>query len=365
MIRRLDHLRPEALCVKTAAWLRERIDWQPAVRWLAQKTVPIQPFSWAYLTGGAAVFLFGLQAITGCLLMFYYQPSEATAHESVKRIMAEVPYGWFVRSVHAWGATFFIAAVLLHFLGALFYKAYRRPRELTWLSGILMLGLALGFGFSGYLLPWNELSYYATLVGTKIPDAIPVFGGFVMHFLRGGEQVTGATLTRFYALHVVVLPLALGGLLAVHLLLVQVQGMSLPLGMPSEKVRDHRPFFSEFLLIDGCVWLLLIGAIATLAVFLPAEIGRKADALTPAPEGIKPEWYFLFLFKNPEARTRGAGCCRLCDRGLVLCCAPLPRPQCGSRRAQPPLYGRVFDRLALRGDLRGPGVARPRHAAGP
>ena len=87
----------------------------------------------------------------------------------------------------------FIAAVLLHFLGVLFYKAYRRPRELTWLSGILMLGLALGFGFSGYLLPWNELSYYATLVGTKIPDAIPVFGGFVMHFLRGGEQVTGAT----------------------------------------------------------------------------------------------------------------------------------------------------------------------------
>ena len=170
-----------------------------------------------------------------------------------------------------------------------------------------MLGLALGFGFSGYLLPWNELSYYATLVGTKIPDAIPVFGGFVMHFLRGGEQVTVATLTRFYAFHVVVLPLALGGLLAVHLLLVQVQGMSLPLGMPSEKVRDHRPFFSEFLLIDGCAWPSLIGAIATLAVFLPAEIGRKADALTPAPEGIKPEWYFLFLFKTLKLVPEGLG----------------------------------------------------------
>jgi quinol-cytochrome oxidoreductase complex cytochrome b subunit len=296
--RQRDELDAESPGNPAAAWVRARIDWQPALDLMAKKTVPIHRHAWAYLIGGAAMFLAGLQVVTGCLLMLYYQPSETTAHESVRRIMTEVPYGWFVRSVHAWGATFFIAIVFLHFLSVLFYKAYRRPRELTWVSGMFLLFLALGFGFSGYLLPWNELSYYATLVGTTIPDAVPVVGKFFVHCLRGGEHVTGATLTRFYAFHVAFFPLALGGLLAIHLTLIQVQGMSLPLGMKPEKVRDQRPFFTEFLLVDGCLWLLLIGVIATLCVFLPAEIGPKADPLKPAPVGIKPEWYFLFMFKT-------------------------------------------------------------------
>jgi quinol-cytochrome oxidoreductase complex cytochrome b subunit len=296
--RHLEDLTSEAVGSAVSSWIGERVDWRPAARLLAEKTVPIHRHSWAYFLGGAAMFLFGLQVVSGCLLMLYYQPSETTAHESVQRIMTEVPYGWFVRSVHAWGATFFIAIVLLHFLSVLFLKAYRRPRELTWLSGAFMLLLALGFGFSGYLLPWNELSYYATLVGTKIPDAVPLVGGFFVHFLRGGDQVTGATLTRFFALHVAILPLILGGLLAFHLTLIQVQGMSLPLGMTQRQVRDRRPFFTEFLPLDACLWLVLMGAIATLAVLLPAEIGQKADVLKPAPEGIKPEWYFLFMFKT-------------------------------------------------------------------
>jgi cytochrome b6 len=212
--------------------------------------------------------------------------------------MTEVPYGWLIRGIHVWGAHLFIGCAVLHFLTVLFSGAYRKPRELTWVSGVVLLFLALSFGFSGYLLPWNELSYYATLVGTQIPGTIPVVGDFVVQLLRGGEQVGGDTITRFFAAHVMILPLTLGCFLSVHLALIQFQGVSLPLGMKEDKVRDHHPFFSEFALGDSCLWLVLLGAIVTLAVLLPAEMGAKADPLKPPPVGIKPEWFFLFMFQT-------------------------------------------------------------------
>ena len=174
--------------------------------------MPIHRWSWLYLLGGAALFLLVLQVATGCLLMLYYQPAQDTAHESIKQIMTQVPYGWLIRSMHAWGASLFIAVVGLHFLSVLFTKAYRKPRELTWLSGMCLLGLAVGFGFSGYLLPWNELAVAATKVGTDIPGIVPVVGHFIVHFLRGGTEVTGATLTRFFGFHVAIMPALLGRL---------------------------------------------------------------------------------------------------------------------------------------------------------
>ena len=134
---------------------------------------------------------------------------------------------------------------------------------------------------------------------------MPGIGDLAVHLLRGGQQVAGDTITRFFAAHVMILPLAFGLFLLVHLALIQVQGMGLPLGLAREKVKDHRPFFTEFLLDDACLWLLLLGLIVTLALYLPAEMGTKADPLRPAPEGIKPEWYFLFMFQTlkrmPEA----------------------------------------------------------------
>ena len=220
-----------------------------------------------------------------------------------------------------------------------------------------MLALALAFGFSGYLLPWNELSYYATLVGTEIPAVVPGVGGFVVHFLRGGDQVTGATITRFFAAHTVILPLMFGALLAIHLILIQFQGQSLPLGMPPHKVRDQRPFFSEFLLIDGCVWLLLLGAVATLAVFLPAEVGEKADVLKPAPLGIKPEWYFLFMFKTLKVRARGCWAWPCFALGaLFFLAVPFLDRNARQERQQPRLDRLVCGRDNLRGDVRDPGV---------
>jgi cytochrome b6 len=347
--------RLEDLASGASDWLRQRIDWGPLAAILAKKTVPVHRRTWIYALGGAAMFLFALQVATGCLLMLYYQPSDTTAYESVREIMTRVPYGWLIRSLHVWGANFFIATAAVHFVTVLFTRAYRKPRELTWLSGLLMWFIALTFGFSGYLLPWNELAYYATRVGTEIPDALPGVGGFIVHFMRGGEQVTGATLTRFFAVHVAILPLGFAALLAVHLFLIQFQGMSLPLGMTARDVRDHRPFFSEFLLVDFCVWLLVLGAIATLAVFLPAEMGQKADVLKPAPVGIKPEWYFLFPFKTLKMVPEAVGVAMFAAGALFFLALPLLDRKASREQKSPGftvtfvvlfLYAATFETLA-------------------
>jgi cytochrome b6 len=325
----------EAIRAGAADWIGQRVDLAPLAAALQKKTVPIHRHSWIYLLGGGALFLFAFQVLTGVLLMLYYQPAELTAHESVERIMTQVPYGWLVRSMHAWGASLFIGLSGLHLLTVLFSRAYRRPRELTWLSGTLLLFLALGFGFSGYLLPWNELAYYATLVGSKIPTAIPLAGEFVVHWLRGGPQVSGDTITRFCAAHVLILPLAFAAVLLVHLALIQAQGMSLPLGLAAREVRDHRPFFSEFVLIDCGVWLLLLGLTATLAVFLPAELGVKADVLRPPPPGIKPEWYFLFLFQVLKHVPEPVGVALFAAGAAFLVAIPFLDRHAGRERASP------------------------------
>ncbi len=329
-----------------ADWIAERIDLGPLTGFLAKKTVPVHRHSWIYLLGGAALFLLAMQVASGCLLMLYYQPTEAAAHASVEKIMTDVPFGWLVRSMHAWGANLLIAAATLHFLTTLFTRAYRKPRELTWLAGMALLFLLLGAGFTGYLLPWTELSYFATLVGTQIPGAIPGVGEFLVHFLRGGAHVTGDTITRFYAGHVMIVPLAIAGVLGIHLLLVQFQGMSLPLGMAKKRVKDHSPFFTEFAIVDACVWLVLFAVIATLAVFLPPEIGAKADPLKAAPAGIKPEWYFLFVFQTLKHVPETLGVVTFGVGALFLTVLPMLDRNAGRERRSP-IFTFVFVLLCV------------------
>jgi cytochrome b6 len=162
-----------------------------------------------------------------------------------------------------------------------------------------LLGLALGFGFTGYLLPWNELAYFATKVGTEITSAVPGIGQFAGRLLRGGDEVTGATLTRFYGIHVAILPATAVALLGLHLYLVQRHGMSVPPGVEREGGASRvMPFVPNFLLRDIVGWLSALAVLAALAAYFPAELGKKADPFLPAPAGIKPEWYFMFMFQT-------------------------------------------------------------------
>ncbi len=278
-------------------WLEERLGWRAAQELIEHKVVPRHRHSIWYYFGGMTLFLFGIQVCTGILLLLYYRASAETAFESVQFIMTEVQFGWLVRSIHSWSANLMIAAAFIHMFSALFLRAFRRPRELTWVSGALLLFLSLCFGFSGYLLPWNKLAYFATKVGTDIAGVVPVIGPFLLRFLRGGDEVTGATLTRFFGFHVAILPATATVLLATHLYLVQKHGMSTPPSVNPETTPKMK-FIPQFLLRDLVGWLAALTVLAALAALYPWELGEKADPFAPAPAGIRPEWYFVFMFQT-------------------------------------------------------------------
>ena len=284
------------------AWLDERLDLSALRAFLAEKSVPVHRHSVWYYMGGITLFLFGVQVATGILLLLYYRPSASEAYESVQFIVSHVEFGWLIRNLHAWSANLLILMTFVHLFSTFFLRAYRKPRELTWITGVLLLFVMLGFGFSGYLLPWNELAFFATKVGTGIAGVVPFAGDFLVRFLRGGDEVTGATLSRFYGLHVAILPAITTVLLGTHLLLIQRQGMSVP---PSVEKREkagekipQEPFFPNYVLQDVMWWYVALAVLAALALFLPWELGRKADAFAAVPAGIRPEWYFVAMFQT-------------------------------------------------------------------
>ena len=281
-------------------WLDERVDLSGVRHFIAEKGVPIHTQKIWYYLGGMTLFLFLVQVASGILLLLYYRPSAEEAYESVQFIVTQVEFGWLIRSIHSWSANLLILAAFAHLFSVFFLRAYRKPRELTWITGVLLLFVMLAFGFSGYLLPWNELAFFATKVGTGIAGAVPMVGDALMRFMRGGDDVTGATLSRFYALHIAILPAITTLLVAVHLLLVQRQGMSVPISLAQRLKKGERlkqmPFFPDYILRDILLWYIAIALLAALAAFYPWELGRKADAFAPVPPGIRPEWYFLAMF---------------------------------------------------------------------
>ncbi len=287
---------------KLIAWFDARLPVRPLVELMRHKRVPEHRYSIWYYFGGISLFLFGIQVGTGALLLLYYRPSAGEAYESVQFIMTRVPFGWLVRSIHAWSANLMVAGAVAHLISVLFLHAYRKPRELTWMSGLLLLALTLAFGFTGYLLPWNELAFFATSVGTDIAVTIPFAGEFIVRFLRGGDDVTGATLTRLFGVHVAILPAITTALLAIHLALVQMHGMSVPPSV-EDRVRSTGlgvrsvPFFPHFILKDLFAWTCALALLAGLAAFYPWELCAKADPFASAPAGIQPEWYSLWMFQ--------------------------------------------------------------------
>jgi quinol-cytochrome oxidoreductase complex cytochrome b subunit len=311
------------------AWFDERLGISDAVAFLRHKTVPLGSHTLWYYLGGVAMFLFGIQVLTGLLLLFYYKPGVETGYESVQFIVTRVPFGWLIRSLHSWSANLMVFAVFLHMFSVYFLKAYRPPRELTWLTGMALLVLTLTFGFSGYLLPWNELAFFATKVGTDIAGLLPVIGPGVARLLRGGDEVGGATLTRFFGFHVAMLPIAFFAVLGVHLLLIQRQGMSESIAAKGKETRGM-PFYPGFILRDAILWLGVLGVLLVLCTFLPWELGVKADPFTSAPAGIRPEWYFTFVsqsLKYLPAKIAGidgdvVGICTFLGGGAFLFLVP-------------------------------------------
>lgn len=285
---------------KLNEWVKERLDLSSVEEFASHKRVPHFSGSFWYYFGGVSLFLFIVQVVTGILLLMYYQPGAQTAFESVHFIISKVKFGWLIRSIHSWSANLMIFSIFIHMFSVYFTKAFRKPRELTWFSGFVLLVLAFAFGFSGYLLPWNTLSYFATKVGTEITAVVPIIGEPIMQLLRAGNDVSTATLTRFFGLHVAVFPAIFTVILSVHLLLIQVQGMHEPESWKDNPAAQKRymPFFPNFVLRDVLLWLIVLNVLAILAVYFPWELGAKADPFAPAPAGIKPEWYFLFMYQS-------------------------------------------------------------------
>lgn len=274
---------------------------------VTKKEVPVHRMSWAYYMGGLTMLFFLIQLGTGVFLLFYYQPTVSDAHASVEYITHYVNSGFLIRNLHTWSSSCMILCLLVHVLTAFAMKAFASPREVTWLSGAMLLVLTFAFGFTGYLLPWHQIAVNATKVvlqsieeaGRYLPGALSAVPTYLKELIQGEVSIGQATLSRFYALHVVILPLMFFGCIGLHLLAVQLHGMSQGVDKPSKKSERFFPFF---LLKDFWFWGIAFLVVFILALCVPFEsfysypLFEAYDALGSTPDGIKPEWYFYFVY---------------------------------------------------------------------
>jgi ubiquinol-cytochrome c reductase cytochrome b subunit len=302
-------------------WLEERTSLSAVGRAVFRRNVPLG-VGVLYTLGFAAAFVFALQIATGIVLALYYAPTPDHAHASVAYVTNEVAFGRIVRGLHHWGSSAMVVLVVAHLIVVFALAAYKRPREVTWLLGVALLVLTLAFGFTGYLLPWDEKAYWATSVGTNMLGTVPFAGEFLLRVARGGVELGASTLTRFYALHVLVLPAVTAVLIALHVALVIRHGVSVPpslwhaewqsappLPPPSSRERQPaeaaryaafkqagRPFWpdviAEDLGIATMVFLVLLGLTVSVGVPLEAPADPTNTSYIP-----RPEWYFLGLFQ--------------------------------------------------------------------
>ena len=212
------------MAAKVYAWLDERLGLTGIYNTVLDRKVP--RVNWWFTLGSASLFLFTMQVVTGIFLSVYYVPSPDHAYDSIQYIMTGVAFGWLVRGIHHWGATLMVIVVFAHLLRTFFYAAYKYPREVTWITGVVLFLSTLGMGFTGYLLPWNQKAYWATTVGTEIPGTAPLIGPLIIRILRGGADLSAVTLARFFAVHIWFFPAVIAIIILVHLYLVVRLGIS-------------------------------------------------------------------------------------------------------------------------------------------
>lgn len=282
-------------------WLEERYRVQELLDSLFNHPAPKRSNFLDYL-GFATLFAFINQAITGILLSAVYIPSANEAYSSVKAIQDSVPEN-FVRSLHSWGANFMIVLVVLHLLRVFYEAAYKRPRELTWVSGVILLLGTVALAFTGYLLPWDQEGYWATTVGTAMAGYVPGIGDFLVQVLRGGAKVTGATLTRFYSIHMLVLPvIILIGFLP-HIFFVFRQGMTSTDELTEAKkkgkdiTKNSRPFYPDVIFRMAIFILIIAVGLFIIAGYFPKDLGDPADPINKAHFIAKPAWYFMGVYQ--------------------------------------------------------------------
>lgn len=279
-------------------WLRERLPISGAeLREMTNEPVPNHMKRWWFALGGTPAYLFIVQIATGILLAFYYEAAPATAYRSVQYITREAAFGWYLRSLHKWGATLMIASVVLHQMRVYFTGAYRKPRELNWMVGMCLLLATLMTGFTGYSLVFEQLSYWGATVGANITDSVPFVGHFLKRMLLAGDGYNRQTLSRFYVFHAAVLPAVIVALVAIHVTIIRLQGVTefkfedAPKDEPA-----HFEFFPDHLYTELIMGLVLMIVLSALAMVFPAALGPVADPLT-TPEVIKPEWFFYVAFR--------------------------------------------------------------------
>jgi ubiquinol-cytochrome c reductase cytochrome b subunit len=252
---------------------------------------------WAYIFGSVLLFLFISQTVTGIFLSLYYVPSADHAHTTVAYLVKAVTGGSFLRSLHAYGSSAVVITMLLHLTQTFVYGSYKGRREVLWISGCVLFALMLAMAFTGYLLPWDQKAFFATTVGTNMASEVPLVGGLLKRFMRGGNEMGTLTLSRFFVAHVFILPALILGYIAVHVYLFRKAGAA---GPPSEDpIRPKLPserFYPKQVMMDAAMSLLVIIALGALAHWLPTELGPKAN---PADTQYvpRPEWYYLPIFQ--------------------------------------------------------------------
>lgn len=273
-------------------WLDSRTGYRALVRHALYEELP-RGTGWPFTTGSVVTLLVACQFVTGVGLTMYYVPAPSLAYDSVRFIMSDLPLGWMLRGLHYWGSSFLVVAAVVHMLRVFLLGSYKAPREVTWLSGLLMLLVILGFSLSGYLLPWDQKAYWATTVTINVARSTPLIGDYVADVMRGGPSLGALTLGRWFSAHVFLLPATLITLIVAHIALMRKHGISGPI---EPKAGPGEAFFPWHVIRDTVMMAAVFASLFTFAALLPAPLDAIANP-SDADYIPRPEWYFLSLFQ--------------------------------------------------------------------